>query len=159
MRRRGRPRHAAATALGLVLSLALALFGWFRPDESNATAAARIDSRRLGVAQGQRWSRGSDTRLPRKDLVYKYDLCLMARNFNQASRLAPEWLLYHKLLGFDQFFIVDDCSTDSSLHILNRFKSLGLVTLYTEGFRGSCEDYIPDVYFTMYMLYNSTRPH
>jgi hypothetical protein len=42
---------------------------------------------------------------------HNHTLCVITRVRNRASYLS-EWVDYHRLLGVDHFYVVDDCSDD-----------------------------------------------
>lgn len=56
----------------------------------------------------------------------------MATVVNNEARWLPEWILYHRLVGVDHFYIYDDNSTDGTASILRPFVRAGLVTYHDD---------------------------
>ena len=72
------------------------------------------------------------------DLEKKYKLCAITKVANEAHTL-PEWIEYHHQLGFDHFFVMDDCSVDDTVKVLANYSTIGL-TSYVVRIQG-CEDH------------------
>lgn len=59
--------------------------------------------------------------------MYYLAICAIVKN--EAPYL-EEWLEYHLLRGVEHFYIYENESTDSTLAILRRYETLGLITLH-----------------------------
>jgi len=56
----------------------------------------------------------------------------MATIVNNEGRWLPEWIMFHRLLGVDHFYIYDDKSTDDTRDVVRAFAELGWATLYDD---------------------------
>jgi hypothetical protein len=56
----------------------------------------------------------------------------MATIVNNEGRWMPEWVLFHRLLGFDHFYVYDDSSTDDTRDVVRALAELGWATLHTD---------------------------
>lgn len=56
---------------------------------------------------------------------YNVAICAIAKN--EAPYL-PEWVLYHKLVGFDKIHVFDNSSNDNTGSVLKKMEDLGLVS-------------------------------
>ncbi|KAJ1616165.1 hypothetical protein T492DRAFT_896040 [Pavlovales sp. CCMP2436] len=54
----------------------------------------------------------------------------MATIVNNEGRWMPEWVLFHRLLGFDHFYVYDDSSVDDTRDVVCAFGELGWATLH-----------------------------
>lgn len=56
----------------------------------------------------------------------------MATLVNDEGRWLAEWILYHRIVGFDHFYMYDDSSTDNTLAVLEHFQTSGIVTIHRD---------------------------
>ncbi len=59
---------------------------------------------------------------------YQYTVSLCAV-FQNEARFLKEWIEFHLLVGFQHFYLTNDCSTDNYLEILTPYIKKGLVDL------------------------------
>lgn len=48
------------------------------------------------------------------------------------GRWLPEWILWHRGVGIDHFYMYDDGSSDNTVEVLSYFQDAGLVTLHQD---------------------------
>lgn len=56
----------------------------------------------------------------------------MATIVNNEGRWIPEWIIFHRLLGIDHFYLYDDKSTDDTRDVVRAFDGLGWATLHAD---------------------------
>lgn len=56
---------------------------------------------------------------------YRYAIAAIVKNERQ---YLPEWLAYHRLIGFEHFYIADHGSTDGTESLLAQWQAQGLIT-------------------------------
>lgn len=56
----------------------------------------------------------------------------MAAIVNNEGRWIGEWILFHRLLGIDHFYVYDDSSTDYTREVVRAFGELGWTTLHED---------------------------
>jgi len=56
----------------------------------------------------------------------------MATIVNNEGRWIAEWMIYHRLVGFDHFYIYDDKSSDDTRDVVRAFEQIGWATLHDD---------------------------
>lgn len=71
----------------------------------------------------------SDLNAAKKDPNYKYQLAAVVAFQNEAPWL-KEWIEYHKLIGFEHFYLCNNLSTDNYMEVLAPYVRSGEVELF-----------------------------
>jgi len=66
--------------------------------------------------------------IPQKEIKKKYNIAICSIFKNEGVFLR-EWIIYHRMLGVNHFYLYNNNSTDNYQEILNPFVEEGLVTL------------------------------
>lgn len=90
-----------------------------------APATARSPATKAGE-----WARAARhiVQAGRGELPRRYYLC-MGMVFKDAARYLVEWIEFHRLVGFEHFFLYNNGSTDEFRDVLRPYRDAGLVTL------------------------------
>jgi hypothetical protein len=70
-----------------------------------------------------------------------------------------EWIEYHRLLGFDHFFIADDCSFDNkTISLLRRYEKKGFITASVEQEFNNCSYHVPNENKLISLMFRNAQP-
>ncbi|GAA6008363.1 hypothetical protein JCM10207_000101 [Rhodosporidiobolus poonsookiae] len=134
-----RQKRMGATALFPVVSLLYIAYRLLSPsNRSNDYAsdgprrspfAVQTGSRQAGVAAAANATVDLLGRLLKVPDEEVGRLCICASVFNE-GRFLTEWLLYHRSIGVDRFYLYDTGSTDETLEVLQPWMEAGTVKLH-----------------------------
>lgn len=84
----------------------------------------------------------------------RYSMCALCYVRDEQRNL-PEWIEYHHIIGFDQFFIFDDCSRDDTYKVLQDYQSLNLLVPHKHD---TCDGWQPKESALIDDLFRSAQP-